>query len=272
VAVPELTPDTSGNPFVEVFFDPDDLDPDTYRLRMLRLSDERSWFVRGGFDVTPGVAAIDWECPFQSEAYYRAEMFAEDGVSLGFTDLASIVLDYTGTVVHQPLVPDLWAPVRILAGSAESLVRPLRGEFVEPEGATVGWWIGGGRSGLRNVPVSLLTETLDAANQMQAMLGSYLTRQVGVLCIRTSDGIRWPKTFFAQGDLTEIERNVRFHGQMIQFDAAMNESKPPAAAITTPLLSYSDMSLAFDTYTDLSAAIATYTASSRSYEYAGLAG
>jgi hypothetical protein len=272
MAVPELTPNTDGNPFVEVFFDPTDLDPDTYRVRMLRLSDDRSWLVRGGFDVAPGVAAVDWECPFNVESYYRLEQIAEDGVSLGFTDPAPVVLEYTGTIVHQPLVPDLWAPVRILADSAEELVRPLRGEFVEPEGAPVGWWVGSGRGGLRDVPVSLLTETIAAADQMQAMLGSYTTRQVGVLCIRTSEAIRWPRTFFAQGNLVEVERNVRQRGQLIQFDASMNESKPPVAAISTPLLSYSDMSIAFDTYTALSAAIPTYTQSSRSYEYAGLAG
>lgn len=272
MAVPELTADTTGNPFVEAFFDPDTLDPATHHIRILRLSEGRSWFVRGGYNVTPGVAAIDWECPFQTEVFYRAEMFDADDVSLGLTEPGGTFLDYTGTVVHQPLAPDLWASVRILDGSAAALNRPLRGGFVEPSSATVGWWVGAGRSGLRDVPVSFLTETLVAADRVQAMLGSYTTQQVGVLCIRTSDAIRWPRTFFAQGNLTEVELTVKHGGELVQFDAVMNEAKPPAATIATPLLSYSDMSVAFDTYTALSAAIPTYTESSRSYEYAGLAG
>lgn len=272
MAGPLLTVDTSGNPRVEVFFDPDDLDPDTARVRMWRYSEDREWLVRGGVDVAPGIAALDWEVPFQTPATYRLEQFAADDIPLGFTDPSTVTVDYTGTVVHQPLSPDLWAPVRILSGSAATLTRPFDGEFVETEGSVVGHWVGSVRRGLRDVPVSLLTETLEAAGQLQEALGTYMTRQVGVLCIRTSDGIRWPRTFFAQGDLTEVERNVKFRGQLIQFDAQMNEAKPPYPGLVVPLLTYDDLDVAYATYDLRDAAYATYTAQDRDYSLAGLAG
>lgn len=272
MAGPLLTVDTSGNPRVEVFADPDDLDPDTARVRMWRYSEDRQWLVRGGVDVAPGVAALDWEVPFQVPATYRLEQFAADDAPLGFTDPTTVTVDYTGTVVHQPLSPDLWAPVRILAGSGEALVRPVDGEYVDTEGGFVGHWVGSTRRSLRGVPVSLLTETIAAANQLQAMLGTYTTRQVGVLCIRTSDGIRWPRTFFAQGDLSEVELNVKHQGQLIRFDASMNEAASPYPGLVVPLLTYDDLDVAYADYDARDAAYATYTAQDRDYSLAGLAG
>lgn len=272
MAGPLLTVDTSGNPRVEVFADPDDLHPDTARVRMLRYSENRTWLVRGGVDVAPGVAALDWEVPFQVPATYRLEMTAADGVSLGFTDPSTVTVNYTGTVVHQPLSPDLWAPVRILKSSASSLGRPFDGEFVETEGGVVGHWVGSNRRGLRDVPVSLLAETLGAADMIQAILGTYETQQVGVICIRTSDRIRWPRTFFAHGDLEEIERNLKFRGQLIQFDAAMSEAEPPYPGLVVPLLTYDDLDVAYATYDLRDAAYSTYTDQDRDYSLAGLAG
>lgn len=270
MAGPTLSPDLSGNPFVEVFFEDLHVDADT--ITIYRLSEDRDWLVRGGVQIATGVAALDFEVPFQTPATYRAEQFDVLGNSLGFTDPSSITVDYEGTVVHQPLAPaQLWARVRLLAGSAESLVRPTDGEFPRVEGATVGRWIGTPRQGLRGVPVNFLTDTLAAANQVQAMLGTYVTQQVGVLCIRSSDGIRWSRTFFARGDLAEVERNVRIRGELIEFQAAMDESEPPYPGLVVPLLTYDDLD-AFGDYAAQDANWITYTDRDRAYELAGLAG
>jgi len=270
MAGPTLTPDLTANPWVEVFFE--DLHVDTDRLTVYRLSDDRQWRVRGGVDISPGVASLDFEVPFKTAASYRAEQFDSLGNSLGFTESSDITVDYTGTVVHQPLSPgDLWAKVRILSGSASVLRRPTEGDLVYAEGASVGRWIGTARQGLRAVPVSLLTETLADANQLQAMLGTYTTRQIGVLCIRTSDRIRWPRTFFARGDLDEIERNVKHAGSLIQFDASMDEVEPPFPGLVVPLLTYDDLD-AFGDYDEQDAGWLTYTDRDRAYELAGLAG
>ena len=272
MAGPELTVDVSANPRVEVFFDAGELDGDTARLRMYRFSENRTWLVRGGVDVVPGSAALDFEVPFNTVATYRAEMFDGAGQSLGFTDTSSTEVEYEGTVVHQPLAPSLWAHMTVLDGSGASLVRPTAGELVGVEGAVPARWIGTRRRGLVDTLVSLGASTVEDADRFQFMLSSYTTQQLGILCIRTSDGIRWPRTFFARGEFAEIDWDVRLGGEYIVFEAASTEVEPPFPGITTPLLSYSDMSEAFSTYTALAAAIPTYTQSARSYEYAGLAG
>ncbi|MEV4735565.1 MULTISPECIES: hypothetical protein [unclassified Microbacterium] len=270
MAGPSLTVDVSGNPFVEVFFD--SVAPGTSTVTVYRLSEDRQWLVRGGVGIGTGIAALDFEVPFRTPATYRAEQFDALGNSLGFTDSSHVTVDYEGTVVHNPLVPaSLWAPVRILADVVAPLRRPTDGELVYVEGASVAKWIGTRRQGLRDVPVSFLTETIDAADRVQAMLGTYVTQQVGVLCIRTSDNVRWPRSFFVHGDLSEIEQNVRFNGSRIRFDAQMDEVEPPFPGLVTPLLTYDDLD-AFGNYTAQDAGWLTYTDRDRAYELAGLAG
>lgn len=270
MAGPELTPDVTGNPRVEVFFDPADLHVDTYRLRMIRFSEDRTWLVRGGVDVAPGVAALDWEVPFQTLATYRAEMFDAAGASLGFSDASSITVDFEGTVVHNPLAPTVFAPVKILPGSIAPLGRPFDGQLVDTEDGE-GRFIGSGRRGLRNVTVSLRTDTIEAANDMQRVLGAYGKSLPGVVCIRTSSSIRWPRTFFAQGDLSETERTIHAGGERIQWDGRMNEATPPSPGIVTPLLTYADLDAAFPSYAARDAFYGTYTAQDRDYSLAGLA-
>lgn len=270
MAAPQLTADTSENPFVEVFFE--SLDPGTSSLTIYRLSEDREWLVRGGVGIATGVAALDFEAPFQTAATYRAEQFDLLGNSLGFTASATTTLDYTGTIVHNPLVPaSLWASVKLGPGSHSPLVRPTDGELVYVEDATAGTWIGSRRQGLRRVAVDLLADGVDVANRMQAMLGSYTTRQVGVLCIRTTSKVRWPRTFFARGDLEELDRTVRFGGRLTQFSGSFDEVQPPFPGLVTPLLTYDDLD-AFGNYTAQDAGWLTYTDRDRAYELAGLAG
>ncbi|KQQ65084.1 hypothetical protein ASF63_14040 [Microbacterium sp. Leaf320] len=265
-----MSVDVSGNPFVEVFFS--SVAPGTSSLKIYRLSEDRQWVVRGGIGIATGVAALDFEAPFQTPATYRAEQFDALGNSLGFTDSATTSVDYAGTVVHNPLVPaSLWASMHITGDSVAPLVRPTDGEMVYVEGAPVGKWIGTRRQGLRDVEVSLETQTLADANRVQAMLGTYETQQVGVLCIRTSARIRWPRTFFARGDLSEKELNVRFGGELVRFDSRMDEVEPPFPGLVTPLLTYDDLD-AFGNYTAQDAGWLTYTDRDRAYELAGLSG
>lgn len=270
MAGPTLTPDVAANPFVEVFFE--DLHTDAARLDVYRLSDDREWLVRGGVDVAAGVAALDFEVPFKTQASYRAVQRDVLGNSLGFTDTSTITVDYTGTVVHQPLVPaQLWAPVTLMVGSGQKLLRPAEGDLVGVEGAAMDRWIGTPRRGLRGVPVRFMAETIEAADLVQAMLGTYVTKQIQVLCIRTSEVVRWPRTFFARGDLTEVEKNVRLGGHLLDFEASMDESEPPYPGLVVPLLTYDDLD-AFGDYAAQDAGWITYTARDRAYELAGLAG
>jgi len=270
MAAPLLTPELAGNPFVEVFFD--GVDPLANSLTIYRLSEEREWLVRGGVGIATGVAALDFEVPFRTPATYRAEQFDLLGNSLGFTDSTTTTVDYDGTIVHNPLAASsLWAPVRVGPDSFAPLKRPTNGELVYVEDASAGTWIGTRRQGLRDLNVQLLTDTIDAADRLQAMLGTYTTRQVGVLCIRTTSSVRWPRTFFARGDLEELDRTVRFGGSHIAFSSSFDEVQPPFSGLATPLLTYDDLD-AFGDYAAQDAGWLTYTDRDRAYELAGLAG
>lgn len=276
MAGPELTQDLSDNPRVEVYFDPADLDPDTHQIRMYRFSENRTWLVRGGVDVTPGSAALDYEVPFYTTATYRAEMFAIDGTSIGFTDTSSTTVEVDDVWVHNPLVPTravLLSSIALLRGTAAKNVRPQPHDNVYVEGARVARRIGTSRRGVEDMPFGLAVESVADMDALQWMLGDYVTQQVGVLCIRTPPPVRIPRTFFASVDEPDEKSiNVQWGGGRSNFLFTATEAEPPFPGITTPALSYSDMSEAFATYTALSAAIATYTESARSYQYAGLAG
>lgn len=277
MSAPELTVDTTGNPWVEVFFDPDDLPGDTARLQVQRLSEDREWVVRGGVSLSVGTPVLDFEAPFQTVSAYRAQMFDDVGASLGYTEVSSVTLDVDTVWVHNPLVPTAGlnlGPITLLDGSFERLSRPTSGQVVWAEGDALGTWMGARRRGLTGAPVGFAVESLADADALQAMLGDYMTQQLGVLCIRTPPGVRIPRTFFAAvQEPEERSRNVEWGGgTRTDFLFTATEVRPPFPGITTPLLTYSDWSAAFDTYTEQSAAFATYTAVSRAYEYAGLAG
>jgi hypothetical protein len=265
---PTVTPYLTDNPWVEVVFP--SVAVGTVTITVYRLSEDRTWTVRGAQRIDPGVAALDYEVPFQRSVTYRGEQFDTFGNSLGFTDPTTLTVNYDGTVIHQPLSPNLWASVILELKSAETLLRPTPGELVDIEGGTVGRWIGSRRRGLRGVPVQFGTDTLDAADQVQAMLGSYVTEQVGVLCIRTSDtSVRWPGTFFARGDLVERELDLKYGGTYIEFEGTMDEVEPPIPGLVVPLLTYDDLD-AFGDYTAQDAGWITYTLRDRAYSLAGL--
>lgn len=275
MAAPTLTPDTTGNPRVEVFLDTGDLEAGTTRLRLWRYSEGREWLVRGGVDIVPGVAALDWEAPFQTPAQYRAEMFNSGGVSLGFTDVAQVTLDVDTVWVHNPLVPTNavnLGPIGLLDVDPTTM-RPLVGGVVYGEFDTVGRRIGAGRRGVTAKQFGFAVETVADAEALQRMLGSYETQQVGVLCIRTPPPARFPRTFFASVDSPrEVDRDVRWGGSRTDLLFEATEVRPPFPGITTPLLTYDDLDAAYSTYTARDAAYSSYTEMDRDYALAGLAG
>lgn len=275
MAAPELTVNTDGNPWVEVYMDAADIDPDATHVRFWRFSDGRQWLVRGGVDVIPGSAVLDWEAPFGVPSQYRLEVFDGD-TQLGFTDVAQVTLAVTDVWVHNPLVPTGGVSLgefALLDGSFSRNTRPTVGDVVWGEGDVTGTWVGSRRRGLTGAPVGFAVESLDDADALHAMLGTYETQQLGVLCIRTPPPVRIPRTLFAA--VTEPEEqslNVNWGGgERTNFLFTATEVRPPHPGITTPLLTYSDWSAAFSLYSEQSAEVASYTSVSRSYEYAGLA-
>lgn len=272
MSAPTLTADTTGNPWVEVFFDPDDLDPDCAALRIYRQSEDRTWLVRGGVDIAPGVAALDFECPFNVTASYRAEQFTVGGGSLGFTAAASIVLEAEGTWVHNPLVPTGGILVELDSESAPEISRPNPRELITTEGSGIPRRIGIRRRGVESVPVVINVDGLENIAAWEAILGTYDQQQIAVVCIRTSDPVMWPGTFFAESeDWVKRDKTIRYGGDWVQVRAACTEVLPPHPGLVMPLLTYDDLDVAYATYTARDAAYATYTEQDRDYSLAGLA-
>lgn len=269
---PTLTAYTTGNPWVEVYFPAGILDPACVTLTMYRFSENRTWKVRGGVEVAPGVAAQDFEVPFGVVAAYRAEQFDSSGDSLGFTDTSTITLDVSGTWVHNPLEPTEALEVEIDAESADSLVRPTPGELVYVEGAGVARRIGSRRRGLERVSLSLSVFGAGNGDAFQDMLGSYEEERIAVLCLRTSETVRWPRTFFFSTQrFDERDVNVRLGGEWLQFVADVDEVEPPFPGLVKPLLTYDDLDAAVTTYSAQDTEFGTYTTKDRAYEYAGFA-
>jgi hypothetical protein len=270
MAGPELAVNQSGNPFVEVFVD--DKPAGTSTMRLERVSDNRTWTVRGGVGVAAGVAVLDFEVPFCVPATYRAECFDEGGMSLGFTEPSTTTVWEDRTIVHQPLSPQLWVnPVRLL-DTAETTDRPGRGELVRVDGATVDRVIGTGRGGVAGQKWSLLTRRLSDADALQALLGTYEQQQLQVLCIRTPPPMRVPRTFFVSvPTLSERPINVHARGEYVKFDFEGSEVEPPFPGLSEPLLTYDDIDAAYGSYDLADAAYPSYTERDRDYSLAGSA-
>lgn len=276
MSAPELTVDLSGNPRVEVFFDPGDLDGSADTLRIYRYSEGREWLVRGGVDVQVGTAALDWEVPFQTDVAYRAQQFDSSGVPLGFTDVGTTVVDVGVPWVHNVLEPTDgievgWAG--ILSGSGSELRRPTVGGVEVTEGDALGQWHGAGRRGVVGMTLGLTTYTAADLDRLQAMLGTYSQRKLAVLVVRAPAPARWPRTFFAGvTDPRELDRTLRFGGDRADLSLSVTEVVPPAPGLVPPFLTYADMEAAYSTYAEAEAAYSTYVEAQRDYSLAGLAG
>lgn len=272
----ELSVDVSGNPYVEVFFDPSGLEPDTAYIQVWRYSEGREWQVRGGVNIPPGVAALDFEAPPGVPVEYRAEMFTAAGASLGWTAAGSVDVPNFGVTMHNPLDPTLFIRKPESAMTDVSLgtnKRPTVGEVVYTEGKVVGTHIGAGRRGVVGVRFGLLLDGVEEADAFQTMLGDYSNRQVSVLIVRTPPSVRLPGTLFLSvSDPDELDVSIRWGGARSVALFTGTEVQPPFPGLAVPLLTYDDLDAAYVSYDERDAAYASYTDMDRDYSLAGLAG
>lgn len=269
---PAFTLYMDGNPSVEIFFT--NYVAGTARVRLYRYSEGRTWLVRGGVDIAPSVAVRDYEVPSGVTSTYRAEMFDLAGNSLGFNTAASVTMPAFGPILHQPLDPALYAEVVLMVGTAEKLARPTPRDVVYTEGSSVGRHIGSRRRGLARTPLLLEVESEAAADMVQAMLGTYETEQVGVLCLRTPPPTRVPRTFFFSSDeMEELDVNIHYPagGVLIRYGLDADEVEPPFPGLVKPTLTYDDIDTV-GSYDVQDSMWATYTDRDRAYELAGQAG
>lgn len=306
VSAPVLTPfvDAAPCPRVEVFFE--GFDPDTAHVTVFRFAGGREFPVRGAVmaPTAGSLSRIDFECPFNVPVTYRAEMFDSSGLSLGFTDSATLGDVIEGlppssllppdddlapgsyvagsgllsreTWMHNPLDPQGAVKVKLLDTVGQSLSRPVPGEVSYPLGRRVGVMLSEPRRGLRQVVYDVACESLEDADKVQGLIGSYARSAVPVICVRNGgDDVRLRAAmplFLGVLDIAEEDVNVRWGGAVTNHRIVGDEVDPPIPGLVVALLRAADVNVSFATAAALNAAHLTAADVNRRYDLAGAAG
>lgn len=251
--------------------------------------------------VSGAVSRIDFEVPFNAVVSYRAELFDESGVSLGFTEPAVLGETFTGlapsedllpgslypeeslsgsgvispfTWMHNPLAPEGAVRVSMLDSAAAGISRPTPGTVVYPRGRRVGVMVSEPRRGLSGFVADVYCDSLEDADRVQAMLGDYNTTTVPVLCIRPGLDFNARITsplFLGVNDMVEEDWDVRMGAEGTVQRIKGDEVSPPVPGLFIPLLTYADIASFYSSYATFNAAYASYLAASRDYSLAGSA-
>jgi hypothetical protein len=296
--------DAAPCPRVEVYFE--EFAPGTVTVTVYRSAAGREFEVRGAVEAATAGALtrIDFECPFNIPVTYRAEMFDADGLSLGFTDVATLGDVYEGltpeetlppeedlypfsefvgtglvsadTWLHNPLDPQGAVKVTALGTSARSMSRPVRGAISRPIGRRVGVVLSQGRSGLAGFTYDVYAPDEDTADKVQALIGTYSDVKVPVVCLRVGGDearMRIPKPLFlGVMDIAEEDLNVRYGGVATAQRMTGDEVAPPIPGLFIPLLTNADLKAFYATNTAMKTAYPTNIAMARDYSLAGFAG
>lgn len=252
--------------------------------------------------VSGAVSRIDFEVPFNAVVSYRAELFDEAGVLLGFTEPAVLGETYTGiapaedliplgslypeesssgagvispfTWMHNPLAPEGAVRVSMSDSAASEISRPVPGSVIYPRGRRVGVMVSEPRRGLAGFVADVYCDSLEDADRVQAMLGDYTSTTVPVLCIRPGLDFNARITsplFLGVSDIVEEGLNVRWGGSDLIERISGDEVSPPVPGLFIPLLTYADLNAYYSTYAAFNNDNASYLAASRRYELAGSA-
>lgn len=223
----------------------------------------RTMDVRGGqrLPATSPAIVVDPEPGFKIESSYTVAGHDAAGNVIGSWPIGSTVVDFDGVVIQQPLDPRLAVRVSRLAGTASELARETPGELVYPQGEVLPGLVGlGPRRALQDVPVEILVDSYEAADMLQATLGTYDTRQLPIWLIRTPPGRRTPPIFFCSvPKLVERDDFIQMGYRYVPFSARVSEVRPPAAGITATALTHSDMKVFFSTHSEVKAQYVTHS-------------
>lgn len=273
-----LTPyaDMGPVPRVEVVVDPADLIASTDTVTFRRRAEGRTFFVRGGVSrpAATTVVAMDYEAPFHTESVYEAMCFDAAGVYMGTSQLDSVTLEYDGTVIQQPMNPKLSVEVKRLIATAANIARPTPGELVYTENQGLGKLIGlGPRRGVVDLELDLLVSSHEAADALQATLGTYEVPQLQVWLVRTPPPMRIPRVLFCSvPQLNELEVNNHLGLSDVRFGATVAEVLPPAPGLSPAVLRYPDVGAVFADYSDVGAVYTLYSDIARDQSLVGAAG
>lgn len=270
-----LTRMDAPGPALEVFVN--DALPGTEKITVFRSAGGRTHRVRGmiGVPYLGGVTVVDFEVPLDTPVEYRAQCFGAGGDSLGYTAVVSTTVESAGTWLHHPLVPSGAVQVLLLAGSGVGLSRPVESSVVFPQGRSVGVVVGSTRRGLTGFRLEVWTDTLEAADKVQALLGDDTTVLPPVLCIRVGgieSRMRIPKPLFLHvADLKETGYGIGLGEEDVMTEVEGAEVTPPTPALFIPLLTRDDVDAYYATRTALDRDNLTRSALDRRYDLAGWA-
>ncbi len=141
-----------------------------------------------------------------------------------------------------------------------------------PIGRTVAVIVAGQRRGIQDAVLDVIVDSVNQADRLQAMFGSYGTRTTPVLCYRigSTDRVRLPRPFFAGIlSLDEQDQTYVLGGEKIAFGITGDEVSPPTPALVVPLLTRADLNAAFPTRAALNAFFLTRLEANRAYQFAG---
>ena len=109
----------------------------------------------------------------------------------------------------------------------------------------MGVLVAGQRRGVQGVDLTVVTDSIEQVDKLQAMFGTYDTNLPPILCFRvgSNDRIRLPRPFFA-AVLAPSEMDVNYAigtGEQITTEMQGDEVSPPAPGILIPLLTNADI-------------------------------
>jgi len=274
---PTLTVTVDENPAPRCLVVFSSLADGTQTVNVQRVVEGRTFKVRGGVNLyaVGGASVMDYEVALGVPSSYRAEMVSATGVSLGFTDAASVTVDpglpdTSYAWVSQPLNPSLAVRVPLDAGTADGMVNALPGDVFYAEGASVGTSIGSRRQGVSGMPLILSRLSFTDADVFRGMFGDYVTDYPSTVLVRTVPPGRMQRVLFAR--VQQLSESVDYVNSRVTFALTVDEVAPPYPGLVIPLLRRADIDAAYATRGDRSAAYATRLERDTDYSLAGLAG
>ena len=274
VAVLEVFPFPGEPARVEVLLT--GLGPEVAFVTVTRTAGGLTLEVRGAVRarVAGALTKIDFDVPPNVQVTYRAELFDDAGLPLGFTSTAMVNVPSVKSWMHNPLHPQGAVAVSLVASAAQSLSRPYSGQTVRARGRRVGQIVTSGvRSGLVGLVLDVRCETLEDADKVQALLGE---DSVPVICFRkgTEDvKVRVPTPLYVGVfDIPEEPFTLHTGGEMTTQRIQGDEAEPPVPGLFIPLLTRADVNAYYATRAAVNADNATRLALNRRYDLAGSAG
>ena len=269
-----LLSDVTAAPFVEVFID--DLIPEAVSVTVYRLAAGREYQVRGALRApTAGTfTRVDFEVPFNVEATYRAELFDAAGISLGFTDSATITVLCADTWMHNPLSPKNAVRVDLGGGSAPIISRPSPGEVSRLLGRRAGVVLSEPRQGVTGLFMDIRTSNDADADLVQAMFGD--RGQPPVVCVRLGSRDQRMRVslpvFLSALSVSEVDIAHRWGGGELSHQLDGDEVDPPIPGLFVPLLTAADINVSFSSAAALNSSHLVASDVNRRYDLAGAAG